>query len=81
MEVLSGVASEYLLNVGRTIQYLSNKYAKKMTPEVCSFLLLSVLLLIYLRKSYYTLFLKAVSRALTIWNDISKTTLSDTAGG
>lgn len=34
MEVLAGVASEYLLNVGRTIQYLSNKYARKMSSEV-----------------------------------------------
>ena len=34
LDVLTGVASEYLLNVGRTIQFLSDKYGKKMSPEV-----------------------------------------------
>ncbi|KAI0074871.1 hypothetical protein K474DRAFT_1499959 [Panus rudis PR-1116 ss-1] len=33
LDVLAGVASDYLLNVGRTIHYLSEKYARKMTPE------------------------------------------------
>ncbi|KAK7691944.1 hypothetical protein QCA50_005349 [Cerrena zonata] len=33
LDVLAGVASDYLLNVGRTISFLSEKYAKKMTPE------------------------------------------------
>ena len=34
LDVFAGVASEYLLNVGRTIQFLSEKYGKKMSPEV-----------------------------------------------
>lgn len=34
LDVLGGVASEYLLNVGRTIKLLSDKFANKMTPEV-----------------------------------------------
>jgi len=34
LDVLTGVASEYLLNVGRTIQFLSDKYANKMSAEV-----------------------------------------------
>ena len=34
LDVLTGVASEYLLNVGRTIQFLSDKYGNKMSPEV-----------------------------------------------
>ncbi|KAG6907341.1 hypothetical protein DXG01_009298 [Tephrocybe rancida] len=34
LDVLSSVASEYLLNVGRTIRYLSDKYSALMTPEV-----------------------------------------------
>lgn len=34
LDVLAGVASEYLLNVGRTIKLLSDKFANKMTPEV-----------------------------------------------
>jgi len=32
--VLTGVASEYLLNVERMIQLLSDKYENKITPEV-----------------------------------------------
>ncbi|KAG6856011.1 hypothetical protein H0H87_008413 [Tephrocybe sp. NHM501043] len=31
--VMAGVASDYLLNVGRTIRYLSDKYSASMTPE------------------------------------------------
>jgi hypothetical protein len=34
LDVLAGVASEYLLNVGRTITFLSDKFAHTMTPEV-----------------------------------------------
>ena len=34
LDVLTGVASEYLLNVGRTIQFLSDKCGNKMSPEV-----------------------------------------------
>ena len=34
LDVLTGVASEYLLNVGRTIQFLSDKYGNKMSAEV-----------------------------------------------
>jgi transcriptional activator SPT7 len=33
LDVLTGVTSEYLLNVGRTIKLLSDKFANKMTPE------------------------------------------------
>lgn len=36
LDVLASVTSEYLLNVGRTIRYLSDKYANTMTAEVCS---------------------------------------------
>ena len=38
LDVLAGVTSDFLFNVGRTIQFLSEKYANKMTPEVCFFL-------------------------------------------
>ncbi|KAF9465226.1 hypothetical protein BDZ94DRAFT_1254846 [Collybia nuda] len=31
--VLAGVASEYLLNVGRTIKFLCDRYSNTMTPE------------------------------------------------
>jgi hypothetical protein len=34
MDVLTGVTSEFLLNVGRTLRFLCDKYAKTMTPEV-----------------------------------------------
>ena len=34
LDVLAGVTSDFLFNVGRTIQFLSEKYANKMTPEV-----------------------------------------------
>jgi hypothetical protein len=34
LDMLTGVASEYLSNVGRTIQFMSDKYGKKMSPEV-----------------------------------------------
>ncbi|KAJ7346467.1 hypothetical protein DFH08DRAFT_700766 [Mycena albidolilacea] len=33
LDVLASVTSEYLLNVGRTIRYLSDKYSQTMTPE------------------------------------------------
>ncbi|CCM01012.1 uncharacterized protein FIBRA_03060 [Fibroporia radiculosa] len=33
LDVLTSVTSEYLLNVGRTIRFLTDKYARKMTPE------------------------------------------------
>lgn len=32
-DVLAGVAAEYLFNVGRTMRFLEDKYAKKMSPE------------------------------------------------
>jgi transcriptional activator SPT7 len=35
-DVLSGVMAEYLSNVGRTIRFLTDKFGKTMTPEVCS---------------------------------------------
>lgn len=34
LDVLSDVTSQYLLNVGRTIRFLSDKFGKTMTPEV-----------------------------------------------
>ena len=34
LDVPTGVASEYLLNVERMIQLLSDKYENKMSPEV-----------------------------------------------
>jgi hypothetical protein len=39
LDVLAGVASEYLLNVGRTIRFLCDKYSNSMTAEVMSALL------------------------------------------
>jgi hypothetical protein len=33
LDVLAAVASKYLLNVGRTIQFLSDKFGKTMTPK------------------------------------------------
>jgi len=35
LDVLTGVASEFLLNLGRTLRFLCDKYAQTMTPEVC----------------------------------------------
>lgn len=34
LDVLADVTSEYLLNVGRTIRFLSDKFGQTMTPEV-----------------------------------------------
>lgn len=34
LDVLTSVTSEFLLNVGRTLRFLCDKYAKTMTPEV-----------------------------------------------
>ena len=34
LDVLTGVASEYLFNVGQTIEFLLDKYGNKMSPEV-----------------------------------------------
>ena len=33
MDVLAGVTSDYLFNVGRTIRFMVDKYSKQMTPE------------------------------------------------
>ncbi|KAF7308941.1 SAGA complex protein [Mycena kentingensis (nom. inval.)] len=33
LDVLASVTSEYLLNVGRTLRFMSDKYGKTMTPE------------------------------------------------
>lgn len=35
LDVLTGVAAEFLLNLGRTLRFLCDKYAQTMTPEVC----------------------------------------------
>lgn len=35
LDVLAGVTSDYLLNVGRTLRFLCDKYTHKMTSEVC----------------------------------------------
>ena len=43
LDVLAGVTSDYLLNVGRTLRFLCDKYAHKMTSEVSTtYSLLSV---------------------------------------
>lgn len=34
LDVLAGVTSEYLMNVGRTMKYMGDKHGKTMTPEV-----------------------------------------------
>ena len=34
LDVLAGVTSEYLLNVGRTVALLSDRFAHNMMPEV-----------------------------------------------
>ena len=34
LDVFASVASEYLFNVGRTLRYLCDKYAKQMSAEV-----------------------------------------------
>jgi hypothetical protein len=34
LDVMVGVTSEYFLNVGRTLRFMCDKYAKSMTPEV-----------------------------------------------
>lgn len=36
LDVLSSVTAEYLLNVGRTIRFLCDKYGNQMTAEVSS---------------------------------------------
>jgi len=36
LDVLTGVASEFLLNVGQTIHFLSDKYSQSMSAEVRS---------------------------------------------
>ena len=38
LDVLAAVTSEYFLNVGRTIRFLSDKFGKTMTPEVSTIL-------------------------------------------
>ena len=43
-DVLSGIMAEYLSNVGRTIRFLTDKFGKTMTPEVC-------LSIVYLRSA------------------------------
>ena len=61
LDVLAGVTSEYLLNVGRTITFLSDKYANKMTPEVRVCLGATVRAFVHehYRKSFFILCLRA----------------------
>jgi len=41
LDVLSGITSEYLFNVGRTIRFYIDKYSRSMTPEVRIFVSLN----------------------------------------
>lgn len=63
LDVLAGVTADYLLNVGRTIRFLSDKYGQKMTPEVRK---LSLILLVRLTDEQeivlHTLFESGVTR-------------------
>ena len=83
LDVLTGVASEYLLNVGRTIQFLSDKYGKKMTSEVrleeSSWG--DIVFTPSLRKSFCIHCSRAVSPKWGTWNGISRMRSSGTAVG
>lgn len=83
LDVLTGVASEYLLNVGRTIQFLSDKYSKKMSPEVGleHRMFGSVIFIPPLRKSFCIRCSRAVSPKWETWNSTSRTTSSGTGVG
>ena len=41
VDMLSGVAGEFLMNIGRTIHFLSEKQGQKMSPEVSAFLMIA----------------------------------------
>ena len=83
LDVLTGVTSEYLLNVGRTIQFLSDKYGKKISPEVGLKYTTSgsIAFIPSLRKSFCIRRLRVVSPAWGTWNGTSRTMSSGTAGG
>lgn len=84
LDVISGVASEYLLNVGRTLRFLCDKYAKSMTPEVrltysyYCYCWDGNLSAVWHRKSSCIHSSRVGSRKFRISSDISKTTSSGT---
>lgn len=81
MDVLAGVASEYLLNVGRTIRFLCDKYAKKMTPEVLIQLSNASQIADFVcRKSFCILYSRVEQPESTSSTAISRTMLSATEG-
>jgi hypothetical protein len=83
LDMLTGVASEYLLNVGRTIQFLSEKYGKKMTSEVSleNATACSATFIPSTRKSSCIRCSRAASLEWGIWKSISRTMSSGTAAG
>lgn len=71
--MLSGILTEYISNVGRTIKFLSDKYAGTMTPEVsCKFQpLINLGCSVANRKLYYIHYLRVELLKYRIWRDIS----------
>ena len=82
LDVLADVTSQYLLNVGRTIRFLSDKFGKAMTPEVRQYICCPRFDHVNAdpcRKLSCIPSLKAVRQRFRILNGISKTILSGMA--
>jgi hypothetical protein len=76
LDVLSSVASEYLLNVGRTMRFLCDMFGQKMSPEVSplSSSIRSPLLTRVHRKLFCTHYLRVGRQRFKISKDISQMT-------
>lgn len=84
LDVLAGVMSEYLSNVGRTIKYLCDKRPATMTAEV-NIIHLVVgfrnMTKFLSRKLFYTRYSKAVHLRFRTWRDIFVTMWNDMRRG
>lgn len=83
LDVLAGVTSEYLFNVGKTIKLVSEKFSNKMTAEVSVLhSLLSPIsqreleLILYRRKLSYIHYLRVGLRKYRTWRDTLRMTWS-----
>jgi hypothetical protein len=81
LDVMVGVTSEYLLNVGRMLRFMCDKYAKSMTPEVRLTIALASLnwnSLVCYRKLSCIHSSRVESRGFKILSGTSRTTSSGT---
>lgn len=77
LDVIAGVTSEYLMNVGRTIRYLIDKHGHSMSAEVSRVIFAQVVMLTVSRKSFCTRCSNPAYLKSRTSSDISRTTWND----